>query len=194
MLAPVAGRRLFTADEYQRMAQAGIFDEDNRIELIEGVVVKMAAIGSEHGACVARSTDAFERITVPRIIRWVQSSIRLSDGTEPQPDIALLRYRADYYRTALPVPTDVLLLLEVADTTLAYDRRVKMPLYAAAKIPEVWIANLNEQTIEVYRQPHGDRFELVTTHRRGATLTPVSLPEFSVRVEELLGEEAAANR
>jgi Uma2 family endonuclease len=98
-----------------------------------------------------------------------------------------LRFQADIYSEALPGPADVLLILEVADTSLAYDREVKLPLYATAGIPEVWIANLNEGTIEVYRQPHGDRYEQVTTHRRGAALTPVSLPAFSVRVEEILG-------
>ena len=128
------------------------------------------------------------------VIVAVQSPFRLSTSSEPEPDILVLRYRADFYQDALPGPADVLLILEVADTSLAYDRQTKLPLYAAAAIPEVWIANLNEQTIEVYRQPHGDRFELMTTHRRGATLTPVSLPEVSVRVEDLLGEEAAADR
>ncbi len=129
-------KRLFTIEEYHKMAQAGILTEDDRAELIEGEIVEMAPIGSRHAACVARLTALLSRVQ-DRAILWVQNPIRLGEHSEPQPDVALLSLRPDFYAQAHPGPQDVLLLVEVAETSPGDDREVKLFLYARAAISEV---------------------------------------------------------
>jgi Uma2 family endonuclease len=128
-------RRLFTVEEYHRMAEAGILSEDDRVELIEGELVTMSPIGSRHAACVARLTALLFPVG-GRGILWVQNPIRLGARSEPQPDVALLRYRPDFYASAHPGPEDVLLVVEVAETSADADRSLKIPLYARYGIPK----------------------------------------------------------
>ncbi len=181
----VPARRRFTADEYHRMGEAGILPPDERTELIEGEILLMPAIGSRHMACV----NDFTRILVIRVgdraIVSIQNPVRLSSGTEPQPDIVLLRPRPDRYVENLPGPDDVLLLVEVADTTFGYDRRRKLPLYAAAGIREVWIADLGRRRVLVHRSPEGDAYQRVTTVTRGGTLAPEAFPDITLTVAGL---------
>lgn len=146
-------KRLFTVDEFHQMAQAGVLREDDRVELLEGEIVRMTPIGSRHAACVARLTEVFVKRCRAAAIVNVQNPMVLSSGTELYPDITLLERRADFYSGALPTPLDVLLVVEVADTTGDYDRGIKVPLYARAGIPEVWIVDLREGCIDVYRGP-----------------------------------------
>ena len=181
-----AGTRYrFTVDEYHCMAKAGIFDEDSRVELIEGDIVEMAPIGGPHLWCVNRLTRLFVLLVGTRAIVSVQNPVQLSERSEPQPDVVLLRPR-DPADTSTPMPIDVLLLIEVADTTLLYDRRRKLPLYARAGIPEVWIVNLRDERIEVYRQPAATGYQQQTVYERGSTLAPLAFPDITIPCGEIL--------
>jgi Uma2 family endonuclease len=178
-------RRRFTVHDYHRMGEAGILHEDDRVELIEGEIVEMAAIGTRHFACVNGLTRLLVRGVGDAAIVSVQNPVRLDEHTEPQPDLAVLQTRD--YRESLPRPEDVLLLIEVSDTTLSYDRNVKLPLYARAGIPEVWIVDLAGETVERYTGPSGDSYRHVERARRGEEIRSAALPEPAFRVEAVLG-------
>jgi Uma2 family endonuclease len=164
-------RRRFTVDDYHRMAKAGILHEDDRVELLDGEIIEMAPIGSRHAATVNRMTRRFNERAHGRYIVSVQNPVRLSHHSEPQPDLLLLRFRDDEYEAAHPGPDDVLLVIEVSDTTVASDRRTKLPMYAAAGIPEAWLVNLPRNSIEVHREPRNGRYQQVTVYRRGDSIT-----------------------
>ena len=178
-------RRRFTVHDYHRMGEAGILHEDDRVELIEGEIVEMAAIGTRHFACVNQLTRSLVREVGDAAIVSVQNPVRLSERLEPQPDMTVIRARD--YEGSLPGPEDVLLLIEVSDTTLAYDRNVKLPLYARAGIPEVWIVDLMGEVIERHTGPSGDGYRRVERARRGEEIRSSALPEPSFRVEAVLG-------
>lgn len=146
-------RRRFTSAEYHAMTAAGILSEDERVELIAGEIVKMAPIGSRHAGCVKKLNRRLSRALGDRALVSIQDPILLGEGVEPEPDLALLRPREDDYTLSHPRPGDVLLVIEVADASLDYDRRVKIPLYAQAGVPEMWIVNLLQGEIEVYHGP-----------------------------------------
>lgn len=177
-------RRLFTVHDYHRMAEAGILHEDDRIELIEGELVEMAAIGSRHFTCVNTLNHLLVRSLGDEYIVSVQNPIRLNDRNEPEPDLAVIRTRD--YREALPGPEDVLLLIEVSDTTLSYDRNVKLPLYARSGIPEVWIVDLTGETVERHTGPSGEIYRHLERSRRGETLASSILPELVFDVNSVL--------
>jgi Uma2 family endonuclease len=180
-------RYRFTVDEYHRMAEAGIFGEDDRVELIEGEIVEMPPIGPGHNGTVARFNDRFGRRFADVALVWVQSSLRLDRYNEPLPDVTLLRRRDDFYTSANPTPPDVLLVVEVADSTLTTDLRVKAPLYARLAVPELWVADLRNQALHVYREPTADGYRVVQTLRRGDRVAPLAFPDRELDVEELLG-------
>jgi Uma2 family endonuclease len=175
----------FTVHDYHRMGEAGILHEDDRVELIEGELVEMAAIGTRHFSCVNRLNRMLVMSVGEAAVVSVQNPVRLSEHTEPQPDITVIRPRD--YTEALPLPEDVLLLIEVSDTTLAYDRSVKLPLYARAGIGEVWIVNLPARTIEQYTDPSDDGYRRVDQTRGGQNLQPAALPDLALTVDEILG-------
>src|SRR3990170_251848 len=152
--------RRFTVEEYYRMAQAGILSENDRVELIEGAIVEMAAIGSRHAACVGRLTAVFSAAQTGGIA-WVQNPIRLGRHSEPQPDLALLRPRPDFYAQAHPGPEDVLLVVEVADTSVESDRGVKVPLYARAGIAAAWLVDLAGERLIVHAAPAPEGYRAV---------------------------------
>ena len=164
-----AYRWKFTVPEYHCMASAGIFGKDDHVELLEGEIVKMAPIGPPHAGCVNRLTRLFSSLLGDRVVVGVQNPISLGWMSEPQPDVALLRPRRDLYSEGHPEPKDVLLVVEVASSTSAFDREVKMPLYAQAGIPQAGLVNLDEGVVEVYRLTgaggYGDP-ELVTGEGR----------------------------
>jgi Uma2 family endonuclease len=139
--------------QYHLMAEIGVFNHDKRLELVEGEVIEMSPIGRNHCACVGSLTELFVTEFTGKAITWVQNSIRLDDGSEPQPDFALLKRRKDFYRANLPTPSDILLIVEVAESTLSYDRDVKMPLYAKFGIPEAWLIDVNGETLTRYTDP-----------------------------------------
>jgi hypothetical protein len=180
-----ATTRRFTVEEYDRLGEAGILGEDDRVELIEGEIIEMVPIGSPHSGQVNRLTSLFSQELVGRAVVGVQNPVRLDRYSEPQPDLALLRPRADFYAEAHPGPSDVLLLVEVADHSAAYDRAIKAPLYAHSGIPELWLVVLPERVVEVYREPSPDGYRDVRPFRAGEVLSPLAFPEVTVDVGNL---------
>ena len=164
-------RRLFTVKEYHKMVEAGVFSPDDQIELIQGEIIKMSPIGKRHAATVNRLVRLFTQLLGEDIILSPQNPIELNNNSEPQPDIALLLPRSDFYESKLPQPQDVLLLVEVADTTANYDREVKIPVYAQGGITEVWLVDINQQCVEVYREPISNRYQNMQKLRRGEFLS-----------------------
>jgi Uma2 family endonuclease len=183
---PAASRRLLTVDEYHRMGEVGILTEGDRVELIEGEILAMAPIGSDHVA----TTNALNRLLVlavgDRGIVSAGNPVRLTQRSEPQPDFAVLKSR-DNYRTTLPRPEDTMLAVEVASTSLGYDRTVKLALYASSGIPEVWIVNLAAVEVEVYRSPVGDSYSSVARAGRSDMLTIMAIPDVRISVAEIFG-------
>jgi Uma2 family endonuclease len=180
-------RRRFTVEEYYRMAAAGILAEDDRVELIEGEIHEMAAIGRRHAATVDRlATLVFEALG-RRVNVRVQNPVQLSSYSEVQPDVTLLRRRNDFYEAGHPTPADVLLLMEVADSTLLFDRRIKIPLYARMGVAEVWLVNLESDVIEVYRDPSADGYRTVFQSPHGQRVTPAAVPDLALLVDDILG-------
>ncbi|MDQ3991333.1 MAG: Uma2 family endonuclease [Actinomycetota bacterium] len=179
-------RRRFNVDEYYRMAEAGILGEDDRVELIDGEIVEMTPIGSDHAGVVNRLTHVIIAAMGGRAVVGVQNPVRLGDFSEPQPDLAVLAFRPDYYRREHPKPADVLLLIEVADSSVRFDRHVKLPLYARAGIPETWIVDLNAGTIDVCRSPGPDGYGERRTIGPGDVLTVAALPDVELDASEIL--------
>ena len=178
-------RRHFTVSEYHRMATAGIFTEDDRVELIGGEIIEMAPIGVRHAACVAKLAEVFSRYLQSAAIIWVQNPVRLDERSEPEPDIALLRRREDFYSQSAPTPNDVFLIVEVSDSSAEYDRKVKVPLYARAQVTEVWLVDLVEESVEVYAQPFGGGYLKFENLKRGDTLAPQAFPDLHLEVADL---------
>ncbi|HEV7516125.1 MAG TPA: Uma2 family endonuclease [Thermoanaerobaculia bacterium] len=179
-------KRLFTCAEYETMLAAGILSEDDRVELIEGEILQMSPIGSPHAGCINRVNRVFAPL-VGRTILSVQNPLRLNDLSEPQPDFVLLRPREDFYADSHPGPEDVLLLVEVADASLGFDRRVKAPLYALNGIAELWIVDLLGRAVEVYRHPSPRGYQEVRRYERGDLPGLLAFPDLSLTVEEVLG-------
>jgi Uma2 family endonuclease len=178
----------FTVDEYHRMGDAGIFHEDNRVELIAGEIVEMGPIGSDHAWVVARLTRLFERGSGDLIV-WSQNPIVLSDEDEPQPDLALVKPRPALYRKTHPGRDDILLVIEVADSSLAYDRREKLARYAMAGIPEAWIVDLTGDRLLVFRSPKGRSYEVEFVVSPAERVSPLALPGLAIGPRDL-GETA----
>lgn len=177
----------FTVDEYYKMGEAGIFTEDDRVELIGGEIVEMPPISSPHGGGVNRLLNAFLPVQLAgQAVISVQNPLRLSTYSEPVPDLVVLRPRDDFYATSHPTPQDVLLLIEVAQTTQQYDRRVKMPLYAREGVPEVWLIDLPAHALDAYRDPSPEGYRTVQRFRAGEQISPQALPDLVLAVEELL--------
>jgi Uma2 family endonuclease len=180
-------RRRFTADEYHRMGDSGILSEDDRVELIEGEIVEMAPIGSRHQACVDRLTELLSRHMAQRAVIRVQGPIRLGEHSEPQPDLALLRRRPDFYAASHPGPQDILLVVEVADTSADYDREVKLPIYSRFSIPEVWLVDLQGERVDVFLEPSIAGYQSIQMLRRGHHLCPRAFPDLELTVDNIFG-------
>jgi Uma2 family endonuclease len=187
MVAPVVIRKRFTSREYEQIIAAGVFAEDDRVELLEGEIVEMSPIGPSHSGCVLRLTELLYKMQSPPWMVRVQDPIHLSEFSEPQPDISVVQRRSDYYANGHPEPEDILLLIEVSESSLAYDRDIKLPLYARAGIPEVWVVALLHQTVDVYRLPGEDGYGEKRMAQRGDVLTAVNLPGVSLDVADILG-------
>jgi Uma2 family endonuclease len=180
-------RRYFTVDEYHRMAEAGIFSETDRIELIEGEVLRMSPIGSLHASCVKRLNKLLGQLVGQNAIISVQDPVQLDDFSEPEPDIALLRPRDDFYAQSHPQAADVLLIIEIADTSVDYDRNIKLPTYARSGIPEVLIANLPAETVEAYSAPGNGSYQRTRLYRRGESFSPEMLSGITIKIKDILG-------
>ena len=181
--------RKFTVAEYYRMGEVGILKPDERVELIEGEIIVMPPIGPGHAGSVIAVNSVFSEHSRGRFLLQTQNPVHLDDGSEPQPDAMLLRPRDDRYTRSHPTPADVLLVMEIADSSLEYDRQTKAHLYGRAGIPETWVKNLPEDCIERFTEPGPDGYAQHTIHRRGETLTPVSLPDLELAVSDLLPPE-----
>ena len=180
--------RPFTHVEYHAMDAAGVFAPDERVQLVAGEIVVMSPMGSRHAAAINWTAAAFyasERLT-GRAMVWVQCPVVIPDFSEPEPDLALIVNREDGYALVHPRPEDVLLLVEVADSTLAYDRRAKLPLYAAAGIPESWLLNLRDDVIEAHTDPSPDGYRTVQRYRAGDDITPAAFPDLDIPVSQLI--------
>jgi len=186
--AVAPARHKLTVHDYHRMAEAGILHEDSRVELIEGDLIDMSPIGQGHEAVVNRLTEALVLACAGRAIVSIQNSVRIDLYSEPQPDVAILRRRADFYATGDRAgPADVLLLIEVADSSLRYDKTVKAPLYARAGIAEFWVVDLQKRVVDVYRGPVDGRYKEPTKHYAGEQLAFVLAPEIVVNLGLILG-------
>ena len=178
-------RRRFTVDEYYRMASAGILTEKDRVELIEGEIMLMAPIGSRHSVCVSALLERLMPAVRGRATLRPQLPLFVSSTTEPEPDIVLVSPSPKYW-TGHPRPEDVLLVVEVAETSYRYDRNVKLPLYARAGIADVWIVDLVHTAVEVYREPGPDGYRSTQRLERGATVSPAAFPDVRITVDEIL--------
>lgn len=176
---------LFSVDQFHRLAP-DVFPEDTRVELLQGEIIQMAPIGSRHAACVNRLTRLFSIEGRDRVIVAVQNPVILSDWSEPQPDLALLSPRADYYASGHARPSDILLVVEVADTTATWDRRRKLPVYAAAGVSEVWLVDLNLGILEVHSDPGEASYREVHSFGPSDSVAPAALPDMSLSVGDIL--------
>ena len=177
-------RRKLDVDAYHRMAEVGIFGADERVELIDGEIYQMVPIGSEHGSVTSSLVQRFVLALRERAFVTGSMPLRLDRLNEPEPDVLLLRPRADRYRDALPGPADVLLVVEVAKSSLDYDRSVKAPLYAAAGVAELWIVDLVHACIQVHREPAAHGYGRIDAHATG-TLAPAALAIARVDVDDV---------
>lgn len=187
MVAPVITRKRFTTHEYEQIIAAGVIGEDDRLELLEGEIVEMSPIGPSHSSCVVRLTRLLYKLDESGVVIRVQDPIHLDEYSQPQPDISVVQQRDDLYASGHPEPEDILLLIEVAESSLSYDRDTKLALYARADIPEVWIVALLPQTVEIFRSPGENGYSEATLFHRGDTLTALNLPQLTMTVDSILG-------
>lgn len=183
--------RRFTVDEYYKMAEAGILSEDDRVELIEGEILQMAPIGPLHAGRLDRLVDLFfDRFRGSTRIR-IQNPVRLSRRSEPEPDLALVRpesERGRSYEAEHPTAADVLLIVEVADTSLAYDLGPKARMYARHGVLELWVLDQRGDRLVVHRQPTPRGYATVRTLTRGQSIAPLAFPDIAFVVDELMGQ------
>jgi len=179
--------KLWTVDEYEEMIEMGILDEDDRVELIRGEIVEMTPIGMRHAGCVTSVQRIFDRLPEDLASAWVQNQVRLPNGSMPQPDITLLRGPVGPYKKRRPVAEDVIVAVEVSDSSLRSDRSVKLPLYSEVGIPEAWIVNLEEDVIEVCSEPAGGVYQKMWVAGKESSIPlPGGLPG-TVSVDDVLG-------
>ncbi len=185
-------KRLFTREEYHAMGKAGILGRQERVELLEGEIIVMSPIGNRHAVCVGKLTYAFATLgnLAERAIVWVQNPVASSPISEPQPDLMLLAFREDFYAFGRPGPQDVLLLVEVSDSSLRYDRNIKLRHYAEVGIPEVWIANLQNDRVESHTQPSLEGYLVSRTYELGDTISPGAFPDLKIRVDDIIPPRA----
>ena len=177
----------FTAEEYHRMGEVGILPPDVRVELVDGEIKQMPPIHPPHASIVHRLNAVLAGKLHGKVVVGIQSPIRLDDYNEPQPDVTVLRFRDDYYGSQHPTPADVLLTIEVADTSLRYDRDEKMPRYGRYGIPEAWLVDVQAQTITVFTQPHAGGYREQHVLSRGQEIMSVAVEGLRVGVDETLG-------
>ena len=184
---PLLTRHRLTVADYYRMGEAGIFAPEARVELIEGEIIDMAPIGTRHGSAVKRLNALFVAAVGSRAVVSVQDPLRLSELSEPEPDLMLLKPRADFYADAHPTAADVLLLVEVADTSARYDREIKLPLYARHGVPEVWIVDLEARLLRLFCELIGDAYGHAATTASPGRTPIVALPGIEIDLAQILG-------
>ncbi|KPJ88404.1 MAG: hypothetical protein AMJ53_16870 [Gammaproteobacteria bacterium SG8_11] len=178
-------KHLLTVDEYHRMGETGILKQQDRVELIQGEIVDMAPIGSKHAGTVLYLSKALNKILDEKADVYGQSPIVLNNLNEPEPDIVLLKPRDDDYRNALPKSEDILLIIEVAESSLQYDREIKIPLYAKYGIPEVWLVDLENNQLTTYSSPKNDQYEKVKTITTYSQIAIQQIPGIKINLAKL---------
>jgi Uma2 family endonuclease len=181
----IAPKFKFTTQQYQLMHEAGFFDDGDRLELINGEIKTMSPIGRKHVACIIRLDKLIQKKLGDRVMVSTQNSICLDDNAQPQPDLAILKPRDDFYESGLPTPKDILLIIEVADSSIDYDRDVKSPLYSAAGILEMWLFDVNQKIIEAYSQPSRFGYKQIHRYNEGDTLSILAFPDIMFNWNEL---------
>ena len=179
--------RRFSVEEYYRMGEAGILTEDERIELIDGCIVVREPANPPHSGGVNRIAQILTTVFRDRAIIAVQNPFKIDEFNHPQPDIAVLRPRNDFYATAHPGGNDTFLLIEVSHTSQAFDQRVKAPLYAHARIREYWIVNIPERLLEIYREPTANGYSQVTRWKPESEVVIQAFPDDVLPVSDIIG-------
>lgn len=182
-------RRLFSVDEYHKLAEKGILPEGDNVELIDGEIIKMAPIGSRHAAFVDFISELFRSLINKKVIIRVQNPVYIDDFSEPEPDIAIVKFRKDFYIKSHPRFEDILLIIEVAESSIEYDREIKLPKYAKALIAEVWILIIPESRLEVYRNPINGKYREVLILNKTDKISPLSFKNIKIAVEDLFVKE-----
>ncbi len=185
MSIPVARKR-FTVEDYYRMSRVGIFSGDDRVELVDGEIVEMTPMGSRHAAAVVRADRLLSRVLGDDACVRVQLPLRLGDWSEPEPDVAVVRPRSDFYAERHPGPRDVYFLVEISDTSADFDRTTKRAIYASFGIPELWIVDLGSRKLERSSEPAGDGYRIVQVLNPSDSIVVPALPEFTFPVAPLL--------
>jgi Uma2 family endonuclease len=155
-------RQRFTVDDYHRMAEAGILGPDDRVELIDGEVIRTSQMGSRHAACIGRLNTFLTEAVQRTAIVTIQTPLRIDRFHEPESDIPVLRRRTDFYDSQIPGPADVLFLMEISETSIGFDQATKFPAYAAGGVPEAWIVDLNAERIERHTRPSEKGFRVMS--------------------------------
>ncbi len=187
MTTALPARKIFTVRQYHKMIDAGFFIGNSDYELIEGEITKKMTQGDYHISCINRLTRLFSRHYNDDFILSVQNAVVISAISEPEPDVTLLKFREDFYASGKAAAEDVLLLIEVSDSTVKYDRTVKTRLYAEAEIGEVWLVNLPRQILEVYSQPANGKYKVVEKYEKNQTVSPQLLNEIKLKVSDIIG-------
>ncbi len=186
LISPVTRKR-FRVEEFHKMTELGILPEESGWEIVDGYLIDKMSIGSKHASTVKRLNRILTKLVKDNAIVSVQDPIRLDDYNEPEPDIALLKPREDFYSKNHPLPQEILLLIEVSDSTIEYDRKIKKTLYAKAGITEFWIINLQDDTLEFYSQPKNGNYRLARILESGETLKLNSIENLTLTINEILG-------
>ena len=177
----------FSIEEFNKLGEAGIFDEDDRVELLDGEIIVMSPIGSQHAGISMRLHWTLQRRLGDRVLVNGQNPAVLDDFSEPLPDITLLKPKSDFYTSAHPRPEDIFLLIEVSDSTLRYDRGRKLRKYAERKLTEVWVVHVKQGVIEQFREPIAGEYSLSETLERSQKISLAAFPEIEFLVEDLIG-------
>jgi Uma2 family endonuclease len=179
-------KHLTNLDEWKRLGEANIFPPGSRLELINGEIIEMAPIGSHHASHLKRINNLFSGLIKNNEIISIQDPVQLGDLSEPEPDFMLLHPSSDFYYENHPVASDVFLLIEIADTSLKFDQNQKLRLYALHNVPEYWLLNVNDASVEVYRQPHDGLYAEKTTLYSGDKITLSQLRDISINISDIL--------
>lgn len=180
-------RKIFTVSEYHKMIDAGVFVGNSDYELIEGEIVKKMPQGNLHIASINRLTRILSRKCNDNVLVSIQNAVVISGISEPEPDVTLLKFREDFYASSKAEAKDVLLLIEVSDTTIKYDRTVKLGIYAQAQVAEVWLVNLPRQILEAHLQPENGKYRVVEKYEKSQTVVPTLLPDVKLKVSDIIG-------
>ena len=182
--------RTITVDEYHRMGEMGIFHPEERVELINGQIIKMSAKGTAHTASVKRSNELFNNLNnQAQFLVQIQDPIHLNDRSEPEPDVALLRIDPLYYADRHPTPADIYLVIEIADSSFRYDCEIKGRLYAEAGMADYWVLDVNNRQLHVFREPGNNGYQSEVILGEDATISPLQFPDLNITVSQMLAPQ-----